>query len=391
MSRTYALMSSDSHLEIHPERWTQRVVPEHRERAPRTVHLAGGGEAFLIEGRPLQPVNLADNRSGRSDWSPIGMNVDDAAGAGGPDQRVREMEQDGLDAEVLFPANQRGYIMWRGIADDEAYRAVVRGYNDWLALDYCSYAPERLLGVGVIPSTNVDDAIDELEHCAELGLPAVLLGSFPNGKPFPSPDDDRFWSRSLELGMPVSVHVRFHFPAAEGPSLLYPKGTPDLMRRIGRGLVEHLAQHGQPPAKGMTQLILSGLFDRFPSLKVFFAETRVGWLPFFLESLDLWYGRNLAWAEDLLGFTPVARQPSAYVRDNIFLSIQYERFAVANRHCIGVDHLMFASDFPHIECEWPNTRPILDEIYAEVPAAERDRIWAGNAVSFFRLEERSAT
>jgi uncharacterized protein len=385
VARQYTLISSDSHLEIKPERWVHRVAEEHRERAPRTVHMSDGGEAFLIEGRPLQPVNLADNRSGRADWRPIGMKVDDAAGAGGPDQRVQEMDVDGLDAEILFPANQRGYIMWRGIADDDAYRAIVRGYNDWLALDYCAYAPERLIGIGVIPSTNLDDALAELEHCAQLGLRAVLLGAFPSSKSYPSPEDDRFWVRAQELTLAVTVHVRFHFPTTEGPSFIYPKGTPDLMRKVGRGLVEHLAQHGQPPAKGMTQLVLSGLFDRLPNLRVFFAETRVGWLPFFLESLDLWYERNLGWAEDLLGFRPLKRKPSAYIRENIYLSIQYERFAVPNRYYIGVDHMMFASDFPHIECEWPNTRPILDEIYADVPEQERHKIWAGNAASFFKL------
>jgi predicted TIM-barrel fold metal-dependent hydrolase len=59
--------------------------------------------------------------------------------------------------------------------------------------------------------------------------------------------------------------------------------------------------------------------------------------------------------------------------------------AIELRQHIGVDHIMFATDFPHIECEWPNSRPVIDKIYADVPTEERDRIWAGNAVEFFKL------
>ena len=68
-------------------------------------------------------------------------------------------------------------------------------------------------------------------------------------------------------------------------------------------------------------------------------------------------------------------------------SVQYERVAVELRHHIGVDHIMFATDFPHIECEWPDTKPIIEKIYADVPEDEKHQIWAGNAVNFFKLQE----
>jgi len=278
--------------------------------------------------------------------------------------------------------------MWRSIADDEVYKAIVGGYNDWLAQDYCAYAPERLIGIGVIPSTNLDDAVAELQRCAKLGLKAVLLGAFPSGKSYPSPEDDRFWLAALDLGIALTVHVRFFFPAGGGPAFKYPRENPDLLRKMGRTFVEHLAQHGMPPAQSLTPLVLSGVFDRFPQLKIFFAETRVGWLPFFLEALDLWYERNLAWAEEMLGYQPLERLPGEYVKDNIYFSIQYERFAVENRHHLNLDQVMFATDFPHIESEWPNSKPILEQIYAKVPEDEKRRIWADNAARFFKLAAR---
>ena len=184
MARKYSLMSADGHLEVPPERWIHRVPEKYRERAPHTVKLPDGGDALMIEGQPLLEANFLDLRAGRAagTWQPFGLKVADAAGTGGPEQRVREQDQDGLDAEVLFAAMVAGPVFWRNIAHDEVYKAVIRGYNDWLGEEYCAVAPDRLIGMGVIPITNVDDAIAEMEHCKKLGLKGVLLGALPNAK-----------------------------------------------------------------------------------------------------------------------------------------------------------------------------------------------------------------
>ena len=124
---------------------------------------------------------------------------------------------------------------------------------------------------------------------------------------------------------------------------------------------------------------------------MFFAETRLGWVPFWMEHADLWYHRHIGWAEELLGFKPLKRLPSEYVKDHIYFSVQYENVAVELRHHVGVDHIMFATDFPHIECEWPDTRPIVERIYANVPEEERHQMWAGNCVNYFKLEQTAKT
>jgi len=77
--------------------------------------------------------------------------------------------------------------------------------------------------------------------------------------------------------------------------------------------------------------------------------------------------------------------PSHYVRENVYFSVQYERVAVEERQHVGVDRIMFATDFPHIENEWPNSRPIIDKIYADIPEEDKRKIWADNAVEFFKL------
>ena len=96
-------------------------------------------------------------------------------------------------------------------------------------------------------------------------------------------------------------------------------------------------------------------------------------------------GDCLAYVKDRFGFKPLKELPGHYVRENVYFSVQYERVAIEQRHHVGVDHIMFATDFPHIENEWPNSRPIIDKIYADIPEDDKRKIWAGNAVEFFKL------
>ena len=122
-------------------------------------------------------------------------------GTGAPEQRLWEQDRDGVDAEVLF--THGSYPMfWRGIADDEAYRAMIRAYNEWLAEEYCAYSPNRLIAMGVLPDTGVDDAVAEMEYCAKAGLKGVNLHRFPAGHSYVTPDDDRFWRRPWTSGCP---------------------------------------------------------------------------------------------------------------------------------------------------------------------------------------------
>jgi predicted TIM-barrel fold metal-dependent hydrolase len=387
------LISSDGHLEVVPERWTPRMPARLRDKAPRTIKLPDGGDAILVEGQKPYPVPFLDLRAGRTNetWQPFGVTVEDTAGVGPPEQRLREQDMDGLHAEVLFPNMQLGPRLWRSMADDEAYRAAVRAYNDWLGEEYCPVSRDRLIGLGVIPWTTLDDAVAELEHCAKLELKGVALGVFPSGKSYPTPEDDRFWAAALDMKMPLTVHVGFDRlgPRATEPTFVYRDADPAAVARVpGRNIVEWMAFLGLPPALSLTQMIMSGAFDRRPDLRVFFAETRLGWVPFWMEEADYWYERHRHWAERLLNLKPLRQRPSEYVRQHVLFSVQHvERVAIELRHHLGVDHVMFATDFPHIECDWPNTRPFAERLFAGVPGDEAFKIAAGNVLRFFRLED----
>ena len=389
------LYSSDGHLEVRPERWSPRMPEKFRSRAPKTIKLDDGGDALVVEGQKPYPAPFLDLRAGRTNenWEPFGVTVDDTAGVGPPEQRLREQDMDNLLGEVLFPNMQVGPRLWSTIADQDLYRATVRAYNDWLGEEYCAVSRDRLIGLGVIPWTNVDDAIAELEHCAKLGLKGVNLGVFPSAKPFPTADDDRFWAAAVDMNVPLTVHVGFDRlgPRAGQPTFEYPGVDPAILAKLGpRKLVEWVALPflGTAPSLSLAQLILSGVFDRFPRLKIFFAETRLGWVPFWMEESDYWYERHRHWAERLLNFKPLKRKPSEYVRSHIFFSVQHvERVAIELRHHMGVERIMFATDFPHIECDWPNTRPFAERLFADVPADEARKIAALNMLGFFKLED----
>ena len=382
MARTYRVISADSHLEISPERWRPYVAPQHRDRAPRLVKLSNGGDAILVENRPLSPVGLAITGKPYEEYLPTGVTYEGGHGAGTPEQRLEEQDEDGLDAEVLFtgPGNVR---IWRGVRDDTAFKEIVHGYNRFLAEEYCAVAPDRLLAMGIIPTTTLEDAVAELQYCARAGLKGVMLGMFPSGQGVPLPEDDRFWSAAIDLTMPLTVHVRLF--ADDRPVMRYQRQPQDL-EAFAVDPVFNLVRFSGENALNAIQLTMAGVFDRFPRLNIYWAETMIGWIPYFLEQLDDNWPRTRHWAERFYGLEAPARPLREYLLRNNWWGFLRDPFGVEMRYRIGVDHVMWWNDFPHSAGDWPHSRRVIEEMFAEVPEAERYRMLAGNAVEFFHLD-----
>jgi predicted TIM-barrel fold metal-dependent hydrolase len=394
VARHYRYISGDSHLEIDSKHWIDRVPASYRDQAPRLVRQTDGSDLWTIGDKISRPAAAADlyGGKGRDQYVPFGGRYEGTPGTGSPAQRVREQDQDGIDAEVLFPSQQGGPKFWRRIPDDEAYKAVVRAYNAWLVEEYCAADPERLIGVGILPLTHdAADVIDEMEFCAKAGFKTVLLQGFPSGKPYSSPDDDRFWSAALDLNIPVSVHVDLDRSGERaGPLFKYPRESEELMKKIVNDLVDQVARFGPVRGSGSVaavQWVLSGLFDRFPKLHIFFAENQIGWIPFFLQGADVRYDRHYRWSERLLGFKPLSRPPSEYVREHCLWGFQFDRVGVELRHKINIDRLIWGSDFPHQESDWPDSLGVIERNFAGVPEEEKYKMVCGNAVKFFHLDQ----
>jgi predicted TIM-barrel fold metal-dependent hydrolase len=393
VARKYRTISGDSHLEIDSKHWIDRVPANYRGQAPRLVRLPDGSDAWAINNKVARPAAAADlyGGKGRDKYVPFGATYEGTPGTGSPEQRLREQDQDRIDAEVLFPSQQGGPKLWRRIAEDAAYKAVVRAYNSWLAGEYCAADPERLIGVGILPLTHdAADTVEEMEYCAKAGLKTVLLQGFPSGKAYPSEEDDRFWSAALDLNMPVSVHVDLDRSGERaGPLFKYPREPAEIMEKLVPGLVDQVARFGPVRGNGSVaavQWVLSGLFDRFPTLRIFFAENQIGWIPFFLQGADVRYDRHYRWAERLLGFKPLRRPASETIREHCLWGFQFDRVGVELRHKINVDRLIWGSDFPHQESDWPDSMGVIERNFAGVPEEEKHKMVCGNAVEFFRLE-----
>src|SRR5439155_15917047 len=152
-----------------------------------------------------------------------------------------------------------------------------------------------------------------------------------------------------------------------------------------RDFCGQMAKFGRLGGVNAIQMTLDGVFDRHPDLKVFFAETQIGWLPFFLEMCDVRYERHSKWAAELLGHNPLKGTPSEYIRRHCYWGFQHDSIGVELRHHIGLDHVLWAVDFPHQDSEWPRSQSLIERQFAEVPPDEKRKMTAQNANDYFHL------
>ena len=380
MARSYNIVSGDCHLDLSSERWVPYLPQKWRARAPRQVTLGDGNQALVIENRPpMSPTGLVGTV--QNDL-PVSF---DSVGNGPPEQRLREQDMDGVEAEVLFthPMYMR---FWRGVREDEGYKAMIHAYNRWLIEEYCSYAPDRLLAMAVIPDTGIEDALEELKFAREAGFKGVCLHRFPNGKGYPMPGDDQFWAAAIDMGMPLTSHTvsgstRF---TNEGPVFQYTK--PPKSSGEGRDPISIIGRFASENAIAPLQLMFAGVFDRFPTLRYYFAETQIGWLPYCLSQLDETYERHRDYAYNKWGLEPLARLPSEYLRERCSWGFIKDPLGVQLRHTIGVDNLIWGSDFAHGQGYWPHSKKAIDDSMVGVPEDERHSMLVGNVMKYFRLD-----
>jgi len=134
------------------------------------------------------------------------------------------------------------------------------------------------------------------------------------------------------------------------------------------------------------QMALFGVFDRFPQLRIYWAETQAGWLAHTLVQVDGNYDRYRTFFRDLYGLEYVDRRPSDYFRDNSLWGFLGDPYGIKTRDEVGVGSLMWGSDFAHAASDWPNSKKLIDETFAGVSDSERAQLTCGNAIEFFKLD-----
>jgi predicted TIM-barrel fold metal-dependent hydrolase len=376
------VISGDSHLEVLPHRWRDRVPAKYRDALPDALRLSDpareGNDAsrYGEDGQPLPRSSVDALKAGipYDQWRRTLERLDRTPGAGPPEQRLREQDMDGVDAEILYCPVRRAWDRMKN-DDDEAYHAVVSAYNQWLAEEYCAAAPDRLLALGAIPERGVTKAIAELERCARLGLKGVCISAFPNGSLRPAPEDDQFWAEALRIGMPVSIHdeIGQGKDVRDGSA-----GGADLARRI--------CAYGVKGAVSVSRLVIDGVFERFPALQIYMAENQIGWVPNFLDQMDVLWARHRFWMEREQGLKSLDQPPSVYVKNNFHWGFMDNPYGVKIRHDVGIDRVMWGSDMPHAPSDWPYSVEVIERNFEGVPDDERHQMLAGNAIRYFRLD-----
>jgi uncharacterized protein len=361
--RPYRLISADSHVTEPGDLWTSRVDAKYRDRVPRMERFENG-HAWIMEGvpRPIAfgfTVCAGNKPEDMRDW----MFIEEMrAGGWDPAVRCKELDEDGVDAEVLFPNRP-----WQAVVankDADLHNAMVRAYNDWLS-EYCSYAPHRLGGVAGIPNQGLGEAITEVERIAEMpGLVALNLSCYPHGDTTLSEEDDPLWRAIEQSGMPIAIHI--------GLSNAMPY---QLDARKLPGTVHFYDAPGR-----MLEIIFSGMLDRFPKLRFVMTEVDCGWLPYFEEVADDNYMRH---AKATLKDRQLARRPSEYMREHFNFAFVTDTYGIQNRERIGVDRMLWSNDYPHIVSDWPYSWKTINAQFASVPADERHAMLAGNALRLY--------
>jgi predicted TIM-barrel fold metal-dependent hydrolase len=287
-----------------------------------------------------------------------------------PGQRVKDMDQDGVAGDVLYTT--LGFRMF-WIRNPGFQRACFQVYNDWLA-EFCSYAPSRLKGLALISLYDPKLAAQDLQDCAKKGLAGALIwASPPDDLPFYGESYEPFWAAAQDLEMPLSLHEFAGLQWVDWDSS-------DRKRTVAGAINSHEVE------KTFATLILSGVLEKYPRLKVISAELNCGWLPYFLRRLDeRFYFRGTRLHGNPFGI-PLTMKPSDYFRRQLYATFIDDPFGIAHREEIGVDNLLWSSDFPHSATFWPHSREKIAQDFQSVGEQDKRKILSENAAKLYGFD-----
>jgi predicted TIM-barrel fold metal-dependent hydrolase len=291
-------------------------------------------------------------------------------------RRLRELDADGVAAEVIFPngGNVPFDAFPSGTGDPELRAAGAQAYNRWLA-DRTRDSGGRQAGIALVTIDDPALAAAEVRRAAADGLRGVLLPIGMGGHPlYNDPRYEPLWQACEETGLPVHTH------AAPGANVPSGPGSDAIA-------MHEALWHTQRP---LWCLILGGVLDRHPGLRVVVTEAGIEWIPSLLDALEIAYdGHPHQLFTKHLELRPLAkglRPRELWQRQGWAGASFMPRAETALRHRVGVERLMWGSDYPHIEGTWPYTRERLRDAFAGVPAPEVARMVADNAIECYRLD-----
>ena len=363
------IISADSHITEPPECYRDNIESKFADTAPYITDMDELGDVFVIDGMPAPvPLGLvAAAGIEPKDIKAQGVHFKDLHRSGwDPKMRKADQERDGIAAEIIYPTV--GMVLCNH--PDVPYKqACMEAYNRWLE-GFCEGADGRVYGLGQTAVTSVDAAVAELRKMKESGFIGVMMPGEPGTEfDYDDPRFDPLWEASVDLNMPLS----FHILTSRGSGLDAPRGP-----KINAFL--SIIRSCQDV---MGMFIYSGVFDRFPKLKLVCAEADAGWVPHYMYRMDHAYEYHRYWMKA----PPLEKKPSEYFRENIAMTFQDDYVAFQCKDMLNVRRLMWASDFPHSDSTWPRSQEVLSAQTAHLTDEERDWVCHDNVASWYGIEE----
>jgi predicted TIM-barrel fold metal-dependent hydrolase len=322
----------------------------------------------VCEGRVIGRSGMPKNKELVRKLSAIGRAGidDDGYRAGTAKLRLEDMDRDGLAASVIYGPLSLGFP----IADPALQDACFAAWNDWAVEEFNAVDPGRLCVLAFLPGHSPEAAAAELERCAALGHRGAIIGAFDVD--LGDPAWDRLWAVAEQTGLPISFHIK----GGTSSKLSYQVGK---WQSAAYASVLPL-QLDEP----LAIMIFGGALERHPGLKLVLAESGVGWLPWFLARLD---GEWRALG-DKLDYVP-AVAPSELFRRQVIATFEEEPLAVELIPLLGADSCMWASDYPHTDSTFPNSRHAIDETLGALPPEDLRKITATNCARLYGFADVS--
>lgn len=365
-------ISADSHIVEPPNCYIDHIEPKFRDIAPRIVRTERGGDAFVMEGmKRVVPIALLDG-AGRSvselkSFARTATFEDCRKSGHDARYRVADQERDGLGGEVLYASVGMAICTH---PEPEYKAACMAAYNRWLE-GYCAEAPNRLFGLGMSAVTSIDSAIEDFKRIKEQGFVGVMMPGNPVYEDYDHPDYDALWACATDLSLPLCFHI---LTAKEGDMRAAFKPT--------RGhRINGFMQIIRAVQDVVGVMVLGGVFERFPDLKLVCAEGDAGWMPHYMYRMD---HAAFNTAEDGV-IRGLSKVPSAYLKSNVFMTFQDDWVAFKTRDLMAPSQLLWANDFPHTDSTWPNSQSLLAEHAADLSPEETRAILRDNVRDVFQL------
>ncbi len=396
------IISVDDHVVEPPDLWTSRLPAKYHDRCPRVerdsaVFNFEGGEFTYQKGVPggaecdwwlyddlVYPFPKLSAASGFEtlDVEPVTFYQIRPGGWKQAD-RLADMTANHVDASLCFPNVLPRFCGQTFLEreDKELALLCVQAYNNWMIDEWCAGdARGRLIPLTLIPLWDPAAAALEVHRCADKGSFAVAFSENPYHLGLPSiHDKDRFWDPFLTACQETDTVVCMHI----GSSSKMPTTSPDAPFSVSSTITFANAMGS------MCDYILSGVFVRFPRLRVSYAEGQVGWMPYIIERMDkIWAERG-----DASFGIDLPEPPSTYIPGHVWGCIFDDEIGLKNRDVIGMDQICFEVDFPHADSTFPHTLEVATRICDAAGLSDEEvyKLMRGNAIECFGLERFGIT